>query len=150
MNRSICVLMLGAAALQCACSFAPRYHEPSVAPPPASYQESGEWQQAQPADAQARGLWWRLYQHPALDALEARVAVANQDLKAALARLEQARAQTRIARAGEFPTITAGPTVTRSRTSRNAPDYNPNLPAVHNDWLAEGDLSYEIDLWGRI
>ena len=121
-----------------------------MAPAPPVYHESGDWQTAQPADAQPRGMWWSLYQDPALDTLEGKIVVANQDLKAALARLEQARAQTRIARAGEFPTITAGPAVTRSRTSRNAPDYNPNLPIVHNDWLAEGDLSYEIDLWGRI
>jgi NodT family efflux transporter outer membrane factor (OMF) lipoprotein len=40
--------------------------------------------------------------------------------------------------------------VTRERTSRNGPDYNPNLPIVNNDWLAQADLSYEIDLWGRI
>ena len=142
--------MLWSAALLSACSFAPRYHKPSVAPAPPVYQESGEWQTAQPADAVARGPWWRLFQDPQLDTLEGSISVANQDLKAALARLEQARAQTRIVRAAEFPTITAGPTVTRSRTSRNAPNYDPNLPSVHNDWLAEGDLSYEIDLWGRI
>jgi NodT family efflux transporter outer membrane factor (OMF) lipoprotein len=40
--------------------------------------------------------------------------------------------------------------VTRERVSRNGPEYNPNLPIIHNDWLAEGDLNYEIDLWGRI
>jgi NodT family efflux transporter outer membrane factor (OMF) lipoprotein len=136
--------------LLAACSFAPRYQEPSTPPPPPVYQESGEWQMAQPADASKRDAWWALYQDPELNELEAKIALANQDLKAALARLEQARAQTRIARSAEFPTITAGPTITRSRTSRDAPDYNPNLPIVHNDFLAEGDLSYEIDLWGKI
>ncbi|MGA3159506.1 MAG: efflux transporter outer membrane subunit, partial [Steroidobacteraceae bacterium] len=150
MNPRTRVLLLWPTALLSACSFAPRYHEPTVAPAPAVYQESGDWQTAQPSDSQPRGAWWNLFQDPQLDTLEGKIAVANQDLKAALARLEQARAQTRIARAGEFPTITAGPSVTRARTSRNAPDYNPNLPIVHNDWLAEGDLNYEIDVWGRI
>jgi outer membrane protein, multidrug efflux system len=150
MNSRTRVLLLWPAALLSACSFAPRYHEPTMPPAPAVYQESGDWQTAQPADAQPRGSWWSLYQDPQLDTLEGRITVANQDLKAALARLEQARAQTRIARAAEFPTITAGPSVTRERTSRNGPDYNPNLPIVNNDWLAQADLSYEIDLWGRI
>lgn len=150
MNSRMRVLVLWPAVLLSACSFAPRYHEPAVAPAPAAYQESGDWQSAQPADAQARGPWWSLFQDPQLDTLEGKITVANQDLKAALARLEQARAQTRIARAGEFPTITAGPSVTRERVSRNGPEYNPNLPIIHNDWLAEGDLNYEIDLWGRI
>jgi outer membrane protein, multidrug efflux system len=150
MNSRTRVLLLWPAALLSACSFAPRYREPTMPPAPAVYQESGDWQTAQPADAQPRGSWWSLYQDPQLDTLEGRITVANQDLKAALARLEQARAQTRIARAAEFPTITAGPSVTRERTSRNGPDYNPNLPIVNNDWLAQADLSYEIDLWGRI
>lgn len=150
MKGSTRLLLLWPALLVGACSFAPRYHEPSTPAPPPAYQESGEWQPAQPADASQRGEWWTLFQDPQLDALESKLVLANQDLKAALARLEQARAQTRIARSAEFPTITAGPSVTRSRTSRNAPDYNPNLPIIHNDFLADGDLSYEIDLWGKI
>jgi NodT family efflux transporter outer membrane factor (OMF) lipoprotein len=150
MKRCTRVLLLWPAALLSACSFAPRYHEPSTPPSPPSYQEAGDWQTAQPADAQPRGPWWSLYQDPVLDTLEGKIAVANQDLKAALARLDQARAQTRIARAGEFPTITAGPAVTRERTSRNGPEYNPTLPIIHNDFLATADLSYELDVWGRI
>src|SRR6204780_5451849 len=101
-----------------ACSFAPAYKTPDSAPPAAVYKE-GDWKPAEPNDSQARGAWWVIYQDPSLDGLEAQVADANQDLKAAYARLLQARAATRIARADLFPTLTVGSSAVRSRTSVN-------------------------------
>src|ERR1700683_75636 len=82
-----------------ACSFAPVYKAPTSAPPAAAYQESGDWKTAEPQDGEPRGDWWRAYRNPQLDALESQVGDANQNLKAAFARLAQARAATRIARA---------------------------------------------------
>jgi len=133
-----------------ACSFAPRYVKPQTAPPADVYQGAADWKPAQPADAQYRGLWWESFGDPDLNALEARVTEANQNLKAAFARLQQARAQTRIARAAYFPTITAGPAVTRARTSRNSPAYTSTKPDTFNDFVLDADLSYEIDVWGRV
>jgi NodT family efflux transporter outer membrane factor (OMF) lipoprotein len=143
-------LALSLAGAVCACSFAPTYRRPDSVPPPAQYREAGDWKQAQPADAVPRGPWWTIYQDPTLNALEERVAAANQDLKAAVARLEQARAQTRIARAGYYPTVTAGPQVTRARASVNAPNYSAVAPIEGNDYLLQADVSYEFDFWGRI
>jgi NodT family efflux transporter outer membrane factor (OMF) lipoprotein len=133
-----------------ACSFAPSYKVPESPAPSASYQETGDWKAAQPADSEARGVWWSIFRDPDLDALEARVADANQDLKAAYARLLQARAATRIARAALFPTLTAGASATRSRTSINSPKFPAGVEPVGNNFDLEADLSYEIDLWGRI
>jgi outer membrane protein, multidrug efflux system len=133
-----------------ACSFAPPYKTPdSVAVTP-SYQELGEWKAAQPSDAEIRGPWWIIFKDPALDQLEAKVADANQDLRAAYARLVQARAQTRIARASLFPTLTVGSSATRARSSINAPRFPPGAAPVGNNFDLEADLSYEIDLWGRV
>src|SRR5262249_56287262 len=89
-------------------------------------------------------------QDPDLDALEAQVTEANQSLRAALARLQQARAQTRIARADWFPTLTAQATATRAHTSLNSPTYVSGRPATGNLYTAEADLSYEFDLFGRV
>jgi NodT family efflux transporter outer membrane factor (OMF) lipoprotein len=91
-----------------------------------------------------------VFQDPTLDALENRVTAANQNIKAAFARLQQARAETRIQRAALFPTLTAGSSATRSRTSVNSPVYSPTKPAVGNDFVLDADLSYELDVWGRI
>jgi NodT family efflux transporter outer membrane factor (OMF) lipoprotein len=85
-----------------------------------------------------------------LDSLETRVTSANQNIKAAFARLQQARAETRVQRSFLFPTITAGPRVERGRASLNSPTYSPTRPATGNDFVLEADLSYEIDVWGRI
>jgi NodT family efflux transporter outer membrane factor (OMF) lipoprotein len=133
-----------------ACSFAPSYRTPSIAPPTGSFKESGDWQLAQPLDAQDRGPWWRNFQDPGLDRLEERVDGANQDLKAAFARLQQARAATRIARADLFPTLTAGASASRGRTSTNSPRFPAMAHALNNDFDLQADLTYELDVWGRV
>jgi outer membrane protein, multidrug efflux system len=133
-----------------ACSFAPAYKTPSSAAPAQAYQESGDWTTAQPLDHESRGPWWQLFNDPALDELEAQTEQENQDLKAAYARLQQARAATRIARADLFPTVNAASFATRSRTSVNSPRFPLHTEPVGNDFDLEADLSYEIDVWGRV
>lgn len=133
-----------------ACSLSPRYQRPSVPTPPPSYKEAGDWKLAAPADSTPRGPWWAMFNDQELDALEAQVTEANQSLRAALARLEQARAQTRIARAAWFPTLTAEASATRQRTSLNAPASAPGRPTTGNVFIAEGLLGYELDLFGRV
>ena len=143
-------LALVGVALLGGCSLAPAYKTPSTAAPAPSYREVGDWKQAEPADAVARGPWWGIFQDRELDALENRVGASNQNLKAALARLQEARAQTRIARAGYFPTITADANAARERQSINSPTYNSLKPGAFNDFQLEGDFSYEIDVFGRV
>jgi NodT family efflux transporter outer membrane factor (OMF) lipoprotein len=147
-TAQVAALALGGALA--ACSFAPTYKVPETAAAPAAYQAAGDWKQAQPADAQPRGPWWSIYADAQLDTLQTRVTSSNQDLKAAFARLQQARAQVHVARADLFPTVTAGPTVTRSRTSLNGPHYVPGTPPIGNDFNLSADLSYEVDVWGRV
>jgi outer membrane protein TolC len=107
------VFALAAAYITVACSFAPRYSRPTTPPPPPAYQEADGWKTAQPADGSDRGPWWEIYSDDILSTLENQVTVSNQNLKAAFARLEQARAQTRIERSYLFPTVTAGPRAVR-------------------------------------
>src|ERR1700674_1787438 len=133
-----------------ACSFAPVYKTPDSAAAAATYKESGDWKPAEPADAQVRGPWWSMFQDPVLDGIETQVADANQDLKAAYARLLQARAATRIARADLFPTLSAKSSATRARTSVNSPIFARGEQPVQNNFDLEADLSYEIDVWGRV
>jgi NodT family efflux transporter outer membrane factor (OMF) lipoprotein len=64
--------------------------------------------------------------------------------------LQQARADTRIARADLFPQVNAEASALRGRTSPNSPRFLPGYPPVGNDFDVEGDVSYEIDLWGRV
>jgi NodT family efflux transporter outer membrane factor (OMF) lipoprotein len=143
---------LAAAALGAAlagCSFAPVYHVPESAAPAPTYNETRDWKPAAPADAVSRGDWWTVFHDPQLDALEAQVAGANQDLKAAIARLDQARALTREARSAYFPTVSAGASATRTRVSPNAVRFVPGKQ-TYNDFVLDADVSYEVDLWGQV
>ena len=112
-----------------ACSLAPAYKTPEGVPAASSYQELGGWKPAQPLDNQSRGTWWSVFQDPQLDAMEQKAGDANQELKGAIARLEQARAATRIVRADLFPTLTAGAPRQRARSRTSVNSYLRRLPA---------------------
>src|SRR6186713_2786843 len=76
-------------------SVGPDYQRPS-ATVPGAYRDLptdlGNWKTAVPADALARGAWWKIYGDAALNDLETRALAANQDLRAAVARVDEARA----------------------------------------------------------
>ena len=132
------------------CSFAPTYETPSSAPPADAYSELGDWHKAEPQDDHSRGAWWVQFGDPQLDALEVKVGSANQSIQAAFARLQEARATTRVARAGLFPTLDVGSSATRQRVSQNSPTYLTGHDPTFNNFDLEADLSYEVDLWGRV
>jgi len=133
------------------CAVGPRYSRPS-APAPTDYKETPQnWKPAQPADQALRGKWWEIYRDPDLNALEEKINISNQSLKAAQAQFAQARATVRYNRANYFPTITVGPSATRERFSGNRPlNATPGVPETTNDLIIPVDMSYEPDVWGRV
>lgn len=134
-----------------ACSFAPAYHVPESVPAAQEYKETDPgWKIAQPVDERRRGEWWIIFDDPSLDRLESKASDANQTLKAAFARLRQARADTQIARADFFPSLSATGSATRGRVSSNSPTYIAGSPTEGDDFVLQADLSYEVDLWGRV
>ena len=128
------------------CSLAPDYQVPET-PNAATFKESGDWMKGEPAAA-AADAWWKVYGDAQLNALEDQVTAANQNLKAAVAQYDQARAQVDIARAAYFPAITGDVSATRQRNSHTVA--NPSSVNIYNDFTGGADLSYEIDLWGRV
>jgi NodT family efflux transporter outer membrane factor (OMF) lipoprotein len=143
------VLLAMAALPFTGCAVGPKYHPPVVQAPPA-YKEVGDWKPAQPNDQNLGGEWWKVFQDPQLDALEAQVNVSNQNLKAAEAQFRQARAALRYNRADYYPTLTAGLSGTRTRVSANAPTNSTLRGATLNDFVLPFDFSYQADVWGRI
>jgi len=83
-----------------------------------------------------------------LDELEREAEAKNQDLKAAAARVTQARALARNAKADFFPSLTLDPSAARVRVSDNELNAVPNR--LGNDFRVPLDLTYELDLWGRV
>jgi NodT family efflux transporter outer membrane factor (OMF) lipoprotein len=142
--------LLGVAVLQLyGCTVGPRYQRPAAEVPPA-YKEVGDWKPAQPNDQNLGGDWWEIFQDPQLNALEAQVNVANQNLKAAEAQYTQARAVLRYYRADYFPTVDGGASATRNRISNNRPPILASNGVTYNDLQIPFELSYEVDVWGRV
>jgi NodT family efflux transporter outer membrane factor (OMF) lipoprotein len=142
------------------CMVGPKYQKPPVPvtpafkePPPDSYKESetDEWKRSHPNSEALRGNWWEIFGDPKLNALEEQVTVSNQDLKIAEARFRQARTMVRYNRSAEFPTIGVAPNIQSLRYSPNEP-YFPSTVGTNARGLftLPFDLSYEVDLWGRI
>jgi NodT family efflux transporter outer membrane factor (OMF) lipoprotein len=136
------------------CMVGPKYKQPATAVPPAykELQETDQWKVAHPNAEALRSNWWEMFGDAQLDALEVQVAVSNQNVKTAEARFRQARATVRYYRAAEFPTIAVSPGVQAYRLSPNQP-YFPSSGITINslgDFSLPFDLSYEVDLWGRI
>jgi NodT family efflux transporter outer membrane factor (OMF) lipoprotein len=144
-------LALAMAALQLSgCTVGPKYHTPVAQTPPA-YKEVGDWKPAQPNDQNLGGNWWNIFKNPQLDALEVQVNVSNQNLKAAEAQYQQARAVVRYSRADYYPTVTVDPSATRTKTSAHRPPPNSIFNGITtNDFVLPFDFSYQVDVWGRI
>jgi NodT family efflux transporter outer membrane factor (OMF) lipoprotein len=144
-------VLLAIAAFQLSgCEVGPKYHPPAVQAPP-SYKEVGNWKPAQPNDQNLGGTWWTIFQDPLLDALELQINVSNQNLKAADAQYQQARAVLRYDRADYYPTVTAGPSATRTRVSNNRPPLSSTFDGItYNDFVLPFDFSYQADVWGRV
>jgi NodT family efflux transporter outer membrane factor (OMF) lipoprotein len=149
LRQALWLTVLGLAALELTgCVVGPQYHPPAAPAPPA-YKEVGDWKPAQPNDQNLGGNWWTVFQDPQLDALELQVNVSNQNLKAAEAQFQQARATLRYNRANYYPTLTAGPSATRTRVSANRPG-STVAGRTYNDFVLPFDLSYQVDAWGQV
>ena len=156
MKRSGLILANTLLVVLTGCMVGPKYTKPDVPPAP-TFKETSEtqagdgWKVAEPSDTALRGNWWELYGDGKLNELEEQVDPSNQTLKEAEANFRQARAAIQFNRAAQAPTIAVAPSAAAVRTSANQP-YFPNS-LVNNgsgDLTLPVDLSYEVDLWGRI
>ncbi len=152
--------LLSIALLSAGCAVGPNYHRPEL-PSADKYKEapsdtgkaatSDQWKPAQPADAQDRGKWWEVFGDSDLNALEEQLNVANQTIAQAEAQYRFARAGVRLARASLLPTLGVAPSATRSSGVTNRSSAPPGgAPPSVVAYSLPADLSWEIDLFGRI
>jgi outer membrane protein, multidrug efflux system len=140
------------------CAVGPNYQRPvtkapeiyKTAPPllTSGATNNGAWKEGRPLDNVPKGNWWEVFGDATLNSLEARATGANQEVAAAVARVDQARAVARVARGELLPTLSLDPSFTRERFSPNQTPGFGNITA--NRFSVPLDLSYEIDLWGRV
>ena len=142
------VLALTTAAALTGCAVGPNYDPPKMAGPPAFATAMS----AVAAPAATPDQWWRLYNDPVLDGLVQQALAENSDLQIAAANLAQARAFLDQARVGLFPStrLSAGDAFGRT-ASANAAATARGQRAV-NQWAYSAglDVSYEVDLFGRV
>jgi NodT family efflux transporter outer membrane factor (OMF) lipoprotein len=131
------------------CNLAPPY-TPLTLPTPPAYKETGPWTPASPNDAAPRGDWWSVYNDKTLDDLEKRIDTSNPTVAVYLARYDEARAMAAETNAALTPELDASGTETYNRQSNNRPLRGGAGPNNYDDNLVGGQLTYELDVWGRV
>lgn len=146
------LLMLAALLASCA-PLGPEYRRPAAATPKA-FVESGPWKPAATGTPLGAGRWWEIFGDPVLDGLETSAMGSSPGLRAALARLRQARAVAGIADSLLYPELGIAPGASRFGDSGNRPDQPSKVPANVRYQTDEFHValysSYEVDLWGRL
>ena len=134
-----------------ACTVGPAYVPAPVAVP-VQFKELPGWKAATPSDAIDRGAWWTVFKDKRLDALASQVEISNENVQAAAAAYDQARAIIRQAQANLFPTLTGGASVTRSYQRVNPATTGGQVSAsvytTNYNWSGAG--SWQPDVWGKV
>ena len=127
------------------CAVGPDYKRPEVLTPT-------DWRNGPEARDSLGDLgWWQLFKDPALHELITTAVVANRDLQVAVARVLDSRAQLGVARAAQFPQANASGSYQYTRPfSKNSPMAQGAEIFTGDDWQAGMDLTFELDLWGRL
>ena len=142
MNRNYLFLLIILISVN-GCSISPGYQRPQSDLP-------ATWRGAPTQSLSMGERWWTLYNDTALDALVAEAFEHNRDLALAVARVDEARALSRVADAQLFPSVDATAQRDRTRSSEVAPIPIPASALERNSYRAQLNVSYELDLWGRL
>lgn len=152
-----------AATLAASCTVGPDYHRPDL-----NLGDAYKASTTQPASATIDRDWWRLFGDSTLIDLEQQALAANTEVAAAAARLAQARAATQVVASQFYPVVTLDPSIQRTRSPRNGVFVGSGgvvsgpttAPSSGSTGASAGrtstsvripfDLSYEVDIWGRV
>jgi NodT family efflux transporter outer membrane factor (OMF) lipoprotein len=145
------------------CSLGPRYRRPDI-PPPATWngpaQDSSTVQDSLQQGTWPSSDWWRAFNSPQLNELISEARGANDDLAAAIARVDEADAQAQVAGAALLPSVSAGSDANRARgrssiagaggSTGTAGTVNAvTHPPTYNLFSSTLTASYELDFWGK-
>lgn len=131
------------ALLSSACVMGPDYARPAQTVP-GQYRDQVAQGEASLGDAD----WRSVYPDPVLQGLIESALAANTDLRIAMTRVEQARAQLGVARLQQLPGINGSGSVTRGQQAEDV--RAPGAPRIGEQASASVGLSWELDFWGRL
>jgi multidrug efflux system outer membrane protein len=141
-----------AAGLLSSCAVGPNYVRPTV-PTPANFR-APEPLPAPQAESLADLKWFEIFNDEELQFLTRTALKQNYDLRDAVARVEEARANLGITRSNQFPQVSASGDIQFTRLSRDGSLPLPEtfVPSQNRNWgqASLNLLSFEVDLWGRL
>ena len=155
-SAPLSLLLAAGSALFCSCAVGPNYHRPDVAMPAAF---------SEPVTGARTGIskdWWTVFGDPELNELINSAALANQDIRAAMSRVEEASALVQVARGDLFPSIGLDPSFRRERTLSSTESgggttdtttinsANSARAKTANTFSLPLTLQYEFDFWGKL
>ena len=133
------------------CMVGPDYQRPAL-PSPAVFRGAGDTTASSDPTSLGNLQWFEVFKDEQLQALIRTALVANYDLRDAVERVNEARANLGITQSEQFPTITASADTTTVRLSKNG--LTPVPANVNRDRTVGGVvlnlLSFEVDVWGRL
>ncbi|NTW48191.1 MAG: efflux transporter outer membrane subunit [Chlorobiales bacterium] len=144
------------------CAIGPNFERPAVQTPPAWKAEklsSSVQPQGKPTASHDSltntlqpGKWWQIFGDPVLDSLQTQALRSNQDVQSGIARVEEARAQVRVSSSYLYPSIRLNPSFTRNHLPPNRPNASSTQAkdATLNTFDIPIDVSYELDIWGKL
>jgi len=143
MRATLTIFLSALAFILASCgSSGPDYVKPELQPA-ANYKTSTSSQLG------ISSTWWRSFRDPTLNSLQSQLLAQNPDLAAAYARRQQALARLGISEANVFPQASANGSLTRKKASLEARE-GRQLAEYFSQYQVGANLSYELDLWGRV
>ena len=124
------------------CINQPKYDRPAVELPQ-------EWKQTAPRFAED-GRWWTIYQDAELEKVVDEALKGNGDLLVAAARVDEVRALLGEANSAFWPAVDAQAAVSRQQISTRTATSFPGIPREYSNHRATVNVSYELDLFGRL
>jgi NodT family efflux transporter outer membrane factor (OMF) lipoprotein len=150
--RACYLAIAGAAALLTGCMVGPNYKRPQVAVP-ANFRAPAPLPEAQAASL-ADLKWFEVFHDERLQELIHESLAHNYDLRDAVTRVEQARANLGVTRSNQIPQVNASGELEVTRLSRNGSFPLPSsfVANQNRNWGQAGLnlLSFELDIWGRL
>lgn len=139
--RMTCILLPLAAFVSC--TLYPRYERPSL-------ESSDEWRDPLPTDDAVEISWWKQFQDPVLNELIEEALLANQDILAAISRVDQFKADLGIANSRFYPQLVGQAAAERQQVSKALKNTSNILFPVFNALSTVFQPSYYADIWGEV
>ncbi|HEX6412152.1 MAG TPA: efflux transporter outer membrane subunit [Burkholderiales bacterium] len=124
------------------CTVGPKYEKPAAELPE-------QWKESAPRFADD-GRWWRIYEDAQLEKAVEEALAGNGDLLIAAARVDEARALLGEASSFFWPTVDAQAAASRQQISTRTANTFPGFQREYSNHRATLNVSYELDLFGRL